>query len=145
MEGIRSVSETGNDVLGEQGSVAMIQSLFDGCTSPPPSVEALLSQPELMGAADADGTNLRDHIQVLDTIRHMKKGWEESLALCSNLVRVILQSVDTYTNETHDVLGQEVLQCCRPSQWDEQPLACRVAIEPVKDSPCTWRGDQEDG
>ena len=46
---------------------------------------------------------------MLDTIRHMKKGWEESLALCSDLVRVILQSVDTYTNETHDVLGQEVL------------------------------------
>ena len=74
MDGIGSVSETGNDVLGEQGSVAMIQSLLDGYTSPPPSVEALLPQPELMGAADADRTNLRDHIQVLNTIRHIKKG-----------------------------------------------------------------------
>ena len=60
-------------------------------------------------AGGVNGTNLRDDIQVLDTIRHMKKGWEESLAFCSALVSVILQSVDTYANEAHDGLGQEVL------------------------------------
>ena len=115
IEGIRSVSETGADVLGEQGRVAMIQSVLDGHTSPPPSVATLLPQPELMdaadteGSADVNGTNLRDEIQVLDTIRHMKKGWEESLAFCSDLVRVILQSVDTYADEAHDELGQDVL------------------------------------
>ena len=69
MDGIGSVSETDNDVLGEQGNVAMIQSLLVDYTSPPPSVEAFLPQRELMGAADANGTNLRGHIQVLDAIR----------------------------------------------------------------------------
>ena len=76
-------------------------------------MEALLPKPEPVGAADADGTNLRDSIQVLDTIRHMKKCWKESLDRCSSLVRVLLQNVDTYTNETHEVRGQEVLDRLR--------------------------------
>jgi len=63
------------------------------------------------GSADANGAraNLIDDIRVLDTIRHVNKGWAESLALCSGLVRVILQSIDTFVNEADDELGQDVL------------------------------------
>ena len=59
IEGSGSVSETGTDVLGEQGSVAMIQSVLDGHTSPPPSVATLLPQPELMDAADGRGSAVK--------------------------------------------------------------------------------------
>ena len=58
-------------------------------------MEALLPLPESVGADGAGETNLRDDILVLDTIRHMKRCWQESLELCSSLVRVLLQSVDT--------------------------------------------------
>ena len=72
IKGIGSVSETGTDVLGKQGSLAMIQSMLDGHTSPPPSVAALLPEPGLLdttdpgGSADANGAraSLRYDIRV---------------------------------------------------------------------------------
>ena len=82
IKGIGSVSETDTDVLGKQGSLAMIRSMLDGHTSPPPSVAVLLPEPGPLdtadpgGSADANGAraSLRDDIRVLDTIRHVSKG-----------------------------------------------------------------------
>ena len=80
---IDRLSETDCGILGDQGSVALIQVLLRDFTSPPPSVEALLPQPESVSGTDE--MHFRDSIRMLDTIRHMKKCWKESLELCSGL------------------------------------------------------------
>ena len=119
VRGIDNVSETGTDVFGEHGSLALIQSMLSVHTRPPPSVAVVLPEPELLnvnttdpgGSTDANEARarLRDGVQVLDTIRHLSKVWGESLAFCSILMRTTLQSVDTFADETDDELGQVVL------------------------------------
>ena len=125
MDYIDRLSETDGGVLGEQGSLALIQGQLSTFTSPPPSVEALLPQPESVSSADE--MHIQDSIRMLDTVRHMKKCWKESLELCSGLVRVLLQNVDTYTNETHEVRGQEVLDRLR--EMNNLPFAVRALNE----------------
>ena len=125
LEGIQHLSESGEGLHGRHGSIAMARSLLDNvCTSPESVVEWLPTpEPASVGEDGPGGTNatgVDQDIQVLDLMRHMRKACLNSVNQCDELVRLILQSADTYANNESEQTGKWVLS--RLGEMNDAPL-----------------------
>ncbi len=127
LEGIQHESETGNGLHGRHGAIAMARSLLDTvCTSPESVAEwHPISEPAVAGEngtgpGGASAAEVTQDIQVLDLIRHMAKVCQDSLNQCDDLVRLILRSVGTYTNDESEQTGKWLLD--RLAAMNNSPL-----------------------
>ena len=103
------------------------RSLLDSVCISPESVEAWhgLAEPPVTGEAEtgtggANETGTSQDIQVVDLMRHMGKAHLQSLSLCDDLVRLVLQNVSKYTNGESERVGKKVLN--RLGEMNDSPL-----------------------
>ena len=127
LEGICGLSESGEGLHGHHGVIALSRSLLDGVCISPKSVEAWhdLVEPPVTGEAEtgtggANETGISQDIQVVDLMRHMGKAHLQSLSLCDDLVRLLLQNVSKYTNGESERVGKNVLN--RLGEMNDSPL-----------------------
>ena len=138
LEGIRHLPESGEGLPGHHGVIALGRSLLATVCTSPESVEAWhpLSEPAVAGevGTGSSGVNqagVAQDIQVLDLMRYMGKAHLESLDRCDDLVRLVLQNIDTYTNDESERIGKSVLN--RLGEMNDSPLTLR-RFEPKNES-----------
>ena len=127
LEGIYSLSESGEGLEGRHGVIALSRSLLDNVCTSPESVEAWHGLAETSetgedgtGTGGANETGTAQDIQMVDLMRHMGKAHLESLSRCDDLVRLVLQNVSKYTNRESERVGKWVLH--RLGEMNDSPL-----------------------
>ena len=127
IEGIHSLSESGEGLEGRHGVIAMSRSLLDSVCASPESVKAWYGPAETSetgkdgtGTDGANETGTAQDIQMVDLVRHMGKAHLESLRRCDDLVRLVLQNVSKYVNHESERVGKWVLH--RLGEMNDSPL-----------------------